>query len=165
MKHGMVKPKMRYVSFKESSINERRILLHRNELINLPAKYETLKDVNVMDKHYMNADLNRNLRDDLLEVVYEGVRLFRIVEQGSSAYSNDIFVLFSPTVKPLVHKWLRQEYRTTFRVHNNVNHDTSLPPEIMEESEYLKQLRAAAVPDFTAEELKVNNFDKKMDNA
>ena len=101
--------------------------LHTNNLTNADVKYEILEDMII---HNVIAKEKKELwmRDFLLRVKYEGVKLFTNTEYRGGKYSKDIIVIVNPCTKLITHKWIAQEYGKKVTIKRETEYKTSSSP-------------------------------------
>ena len=102
-----------YVSFRKSPIPVMLKQLHWTHLKNRQVKYEILYNVSV-DTLTLNKGTQKieSLRSTLMKVLHpSGGQLFVGVEQGrTQSNSSNVFVLFYPSVREEVIKWLETQW-------------------------------------------------------
>ena len=127
----------------------------------MQAKHDILSYIKKLDPASYQGQSD-TVREQLISVVHNRICLFRGVDKVSRLYGKDLFVFFAPSIKQLVCKQIFKECRNSFRVHDNVNYETSAPELSIEKSQYLIKLIKVSMPYFMSEELKINGFDKKL---
>lgn len=106
-----------YVSFKKSTSELVMKQLHWTQLLNRPIKYETLNNVYL---HTLVTNKTSGkcqpLRQMLMNVKTDNGRsLFISVEQGRSlSRKHEVFLLYYPSMKQLVNKWVTEHWGTTY---------------------------------------------------
>ena len=73
---------IKYISFKDTSSNEKVVSLHINNMNDIPVQFKSLIGINVQDEANFKGE-NNNVRNLLLNVKYNNTPLFTGVEQGT----------------------------------------------------------------------------------
>ena len=68
------------------------------------------------------------MRDFLLKVKVNDIKLFVAVEQGGEKHKNNIIVIVNYRAKILVRKWIIEEYRKSLRVQWESNYNITILP-------------------------------------
>ena len=134
-KHSHIK----YVSFTNSTRNERIGALQLNKFINIKLKYECLEDVGVLDEVKVQ-DQTKTLSEIFMNAKKNGISLFNGIEQGSGRNEKNTYVYFKGTMATEAREWIRKNYGTTIKVKDKKEHKTSLPVITTEEETYRKEL-------------------------
>ena len=97
------------MSYRLSTANQRLAAMHSNEMINIKSRFETLHQVRLHDKVAYEENVCA-LKDLLLTVEDQGMKLFLAAEQGSGKHDGDVNVILNPKVKGSSRKWLIETY-------------------------------------------------------
>ena len=104
---------VKYISFKDTSSNEKIASLYINNMNDIPVRFKSLIGINIKDKVYYNGKSD-NIRNLLLEIKYNYIPLFVGVEQKIGSKQDHIHLLFIPKLKFEVTKWIENNYRIKF---------------------------------------------------
>lgn len=152
----------KYVFFKVIDTNVRLGTLCTYNLTNVDAKYEVLEDMSMYDI-IVKEKKELQIRDFLLGVKHEGVKLLTATESGGSKHSKDVIVIVNPHAKLIACKQIIQECRKKVTIKRETEYKTlfSLHKEIIETkySIELKQFMKNTMAEPGA--FKKNNFRKK----
>ena len=85
---------IKYISFKYSTSNNKVGSLYLNNISNIKVCFETIKQVNVLEKA-ISSDQEGRVREILLSIKHNNTQLFVEVEQGKRVNQNDIHILIS----------------------------------------------------------------------
>ena len=89
----------KYISFKHTSLETRIGCLHANNCQNVKGNYEILYNMD-MNKIINIEDKQRFLKNYLINIMINNTTPMILgVEQGTSKYAADIFIVFSPQMK------------------------------------------------------------------
>lgn len=150
---------IKYVSFNNSTKNERIGTLQLNKCINIKLKYECLEDVGVLDEVEFNNEKS-TLSEVIMSVKKEGASLFHGIEQGYGKNVNNTYVYFKGTRSVEAREWLRKNYGINLRVKDKAEYTTSLPKVTGDEASYHKDLN-----DYIISRMQVITIDENRNKA
>ena len=90
--------RVKYISYKYTSLAERMIAICTNEIINIKERYEILYKVKIKDKVAMNKK-KYDLVKLLASIKVNEISLFLTIEQGAGSYKNYVNTVLNPRVK------------------------------------------------------------------
>ena len=107
----LVSPGYKYVSYRNTSSDERLVAMYHNERKNIKSRYETLYNVNLKDEVW-DGERNKyvKLEKVLMEASNNNDQLFLAVEQGAGKYKKDVNVVINPKTRIKSRQWLVKEY-------------------------------------------------------
>ena len=150
---------IKYVSFSNSTHNERIEALQLNKFINIKLKYECLKNVGVLDKvYYQNKE--KTVSEILMNAKKDRIPLFHGIEQGLGKNENYVYIYFKETRAAEAREWIHTNYDTTFTVKNKIEYITSLPAITPEEVGYHKDLNDYIID--RIKEIRINTRDQNI---
>ena len=89
---------VKYISFKDTLLDNKIGSLHLNNMNDIPVRFESLVGVNVKDKVHYNRETN-NVRNLLMKVQYDNAPLLTGVEQGTGSKQDHMHLLFTLKLK------------------------------------------------------------------
>ena len=98
-----------------------------SKMKNAEARHEFLEDAHVVD-NFIVGDNMQNLKDYLLALIVEDVKLFVAVEQGSGKMSDSLIVIVVPTEKLGTKKRMSTVCRKEVTVKDNIECLTTFAP-------------------------------------
>ena len=101
--------RFKYMSYKLSDPSQRIGAMHRNEMVNIKSRYETLYDTNIDDEVFQGTE-RKTLEEIILNIKHGQHNLFMAIEQGVGKQEKDINVVLNPRVKEQARRWLMTEY-------------------------------------------------------
>ena len=107
--HSTMFKHFKHVSCRLSAPKQRLAAMHSNEMINIKSRFETLCQVSLHDKVVYEENVCA-LKDLLLSVEDQGIKLFLAAEKGSGKHDGDANVILNPKVKGSSRKWLIEKY-------------------------------------------------------
>ena len=131
----------KYISFKKTNTQIKLGILYSNNLRNIELEYEIFKDLDINNTVQVRGK-EYNIKDYLLELEVDKVKLFIVVEQGGGKMSKYIMVVVSLKAKIIVRKWVSEIYRTVVKIKNRNFYKTLfLLCQALEKSEYEEKLK------------------------
>ena len=106
---------IKYVSFSNSTRNERIGALQLNKCINIKLRYECLEDVDILELAKYNG-IEQTVSEVVMSIKSKGVPLFYGIEQGIGKNSRNVYVYFKGTMAVEAKALLRQNYGTRFLI-------------------------------------------------
>ena len=138
---------------RDTSIQERLLAMQANDMMNIDSRFETLCDVTLTTPVQDKEDTSV-LEDVLLDVEYNGQKLFIAVEQGSGKNSEDVHVVLNPRVKNKAREWIVNQYPLIL-IGEEVEGKSSIDPDVFSRSaKYNDSLKEFLTPIINAKEAK-----------
>ena len=145
---------IKYVSFSNSTKQERLRALQLNKFINIRLKYESLNNIGVLNEAVYHKK-NQIVVEVIMAAKINGILLFVGIEQGSGRNQNNTYVYFKLSMTAEAKVWIRKSYGIIFKIKGKNEYKTSLSQITVEEETYCNELN-----DYIIDRLKVITIDE-----
>ena len=149
---------VKYISFANSTRNERINALQLNKYINIKLKYECLENVDALDEIDIE-EKRQTLSEVVMKAKKNGIPIFLGIEQGSGKNADHTYVYHKGSMAAEAKEWIRNVYGKTVKIRGKKDYTTLLKPVTEEEQVYQKGLN-----DFIIERLKYVTITPKAVN-
>ena len=138
------------------------VAIHKNEMLNIKARFETLYETQLNDI-IIKEKKEYKLQDIILNIQYKDNNLFLAIEQGSGKYNRHTNVVLNPKVKNKARQWLVEEYPALiFKIENRNEMSVNIT-EFRNKAKYNNDLKEFLTPRLLNPEAKVyKKFRKRM---
>ena len=109
-----------YISFKRIENKLKLRTLYFNNVKNAEARHEVLEDTHAMD-NFALVNETKNVKDYLLALIVEDMKLFSAFEQGSGEMSDSLIVIVVPKDKVAASNWMSALCRKEVKVKDKHN--------------------------------------------
>lgn len=134
----------KYVSFANSSRNERISALQLNKHINIKLKYECIEDAGVLDETEFEGT-RQTVSEVVMGAKHKGIPLFAGVEQGLGKNAKCAYLHYKGPMATEAREWIRNTYGKQFKVEEKKNYVTSVPQITEEEKNYRNEINDSII--------------------
>ena len=156
-------PRFKYISYKNTSPQERLQAMFHNDKNNEKGRYEILENVNLNDEIETKMKGEMQVLEQVLMTVKKGGNfLFLAAEQGDGKYKNRVIVVLNPKTQQQARRWIVDEYME-MRFRNERERTTSVDSNQFKiNNVYSESLKDFLQPKIDEVEMSKSKYGKKM---